>query len=268
MLECVVNISEGQSHGLIERIGKTVQNDLLDIHSDPDHNRSVVTLVGEESTRRLTKACVDTLDMRQHRGAHPRFGVVDVVPFVPLDPTTFDEAVAARDRFAAWASSELGVPCFLYGPDRTLPEVRRHAFKELLPDAGPNKPHPTAGAIAVGAREVLVAYNLWLREPDLAFAKKLAQELRGPHVRALGLQVGEHVQVSMNLTDPLAVRPDQVFDMVAKETDISRAELVGLIPRALLNEIPERRWRQLDLSDEVTIEARLALLNHTNRWTN
>src|SRR5690606_8929667 len=120
---------------------------------------------------------------------------------------------------------------FVYGPERSLPEVRRRAFVDLAPDAGPPTPHPTAGAVAVGARPVLVAYNLWLAEPDLELARRLARELRSPEVRALGLAVGEEVQVSMNLVAPERVGPADVYDRVAGSTRIARAELVGLAPR-------------------------------------
>ena len=143
--------------------------------------------------------------------------------------------MAARDSFASWAGAELGLPCFLYGPERTLPEVRRGAFSVLSPDAGPSDPHPTAGACAVGARRPLVAYNLWLESAGLDVARAIARSLRGPAVRALGLPVGDSVQVSMNLVDPLVVGPADVYDQVAAIARIARAELVGLVPRAVLD---------------------------------
>ncbi len=150
------------------------------------------------------------------------------------------------------------MPCFAYGPERTLPDVRRHAFRDLAPTTGPERPHPSAGAMAVGARPVLVAYNLWLAEPDLALAREVARELRSPQVRTLGLAVGDEVQVSMNLVDPLAVGPADVWDAVAARTGIARAELVGLVPRAVLDDVEPARWERLDLASERTIEARLA----------
>jgi glutamate formiminotransferase len=259
VLECVVNVSEGRSPAALERLRAAVDPvDLLDVHTDGDHNRSVFTLVGEGAPRALARAAVTALDLRDHTGAHPRFGVVDVVPFVPLDSSTLVDAEAARDRFAAWAGSELEVPCFRYGPERSLPEVRRTAFGALAPDTGPHRPHPTAGAIAVGARPVLVAYNLWLAEPDLDAAHRVARSIRSPEVRALGLAVGEHVQVSMNLVDPHAVGPADVWDLVSAQVEVASAELVGLLPRAVLDAIPESRWPDLDLGPDVTIEARLA----------
>jgi glutamate formiminotransferase len=161
LLECVVNISEGCRRDVLDRLARCAGDHLLDVHTDPDHHRSVFTLAGpdvEEAARSLATAAVDAIDLRTHEGAHPRLGAVDVVPFVPLGPTPFPDAVAARDRFAAWAGASLHLPCFLYGPERSLPDLRRHAFRTLRPDAGPAEPHPSAGACAVGARPVLVAY--------------------------------------------------------------------------------------------------------------
>lgn len=257
MLECVINISEGRRLDVVELIARNAGGDLLDLHTDPDHNRSVLTLVGAEAARAVTAAAVLALDLRTHQGVHPRLGVVDVVPFVPLGSATLTTAEEARDAHARWMADELGVPCFLYGGERSLPEVRRHAFDGLAPDVGPAAPHPTAGAAAVGARNPLVAYNVWLAEPDADLARRLATAVRGPAVRALGLAVGDHVQVSMNLIDPLVVRPDQAYDMVAAAAAVARAELVGLVPRRVLDAVPRARWAELDLSEERTIEARL-----------
>src|SRR5579859_1580277 len=153
-----------------------------------------------------------------------------VVPWVPLTgwplgPAPLEAAVAARGRFAEWAGSVLRLPCFLYGPERSLPELRRRAWRELLPDTGPDRPHPTAGSSAVGARPELVAYNLWLEQPDLALARRIAADLRSPDVRALGLQVGDAVQVSCNLVNPSQRGPDSVFDAVASRAAVAKAEL-------------------------------------------
>jgi glutamate formiminotransferase len=166
-------------------------------------------------------------------------------------------AVAARDSFAEWIWSALGVPAFLYGPERSLPEVRRLAGSGSSPDVGAGR-HASAGAVAVGAREVLVAYNLWLASADLELAQSIVRGLRGPSVRALALPVGDGVQVSMNLVHPLAVGPLQVYDEVALLADIERAELVGLLPASVLEAIPRERWAQLDVDTERTIESRLA----------
>jgi glutamate formiminotransferase len=184
--------------------------------------------------------------------------VVDVVPFVPLDTRDLGAALRARDAFASWAAVEHDLPCFLYGPERALPEIRRRAFVDLAPDTGPPVPHATAGACCVGARTVLVAYNVWLAEPDLDTARRIAAGLRGPNVRALALRLGERVQVSTNLLEPLIVGPDAVYDAVAAVAPVNGAELVGLAPQAVLDAIPPSRWSALDLSAERTIEARAA----------
>ena len=257
MIECVVNISEGRRREVIDAIAATAGRDLLDVHVDPDHHRSVLTTVGETAVRHITVAAVEQLDLGVHQGAHPRIGVVDVVPFVALDPTPFAEAVAARDRYARWAADELGVPCFLYGPERSLPDVRRGAFTALSPDVGPAEAHPTAGAIAVGVRPVLVAYNLWLATPDLDEARRIARSVRGDAVRALGLAVGAHVQVSMNLIDPTRVGPAEVYERVAAQATIARAELVGLVPRSVMSSIDPSDWERLDLALDRTIESRI-----------
>ena len=257
MLECVVNISEGARQDVVARIAAAAGDAVLDVHSDRHHNRSVLTLVGEEAPRVVARAAVAALDLRRHRGVHPRMGVVDVVPFVPLGGCTPSDAVAARDRFVPWLARELAVPSFAYGPERSLPEVRRRAFVDLAPDAGPAQPHPTAGATAVGARPVLVAWNVWLADPDLARARQVAREIRGPHLRALALPGGGRVQVSMNLITPDVVGPAEAWDLVASRVPVAGAELVGLVPRTVLDRTDRSRWSQLDLAEDRTIEARL-----------
>ena len=182
---------------------------------------------------------------------HPRIGVVDVVPFVPVDAaSSLDDAVTARNAFAHWAEAELQLPCLLYGPERSLPDVRRAA-------ATLAHVHPTAGACAVGARDPLVAYNLWLAQPDLDAARQVVRDIRSEHVRALALVVGDHVQVSCNLVAPLVVGPAEVYDAVAQRVPVARAELVGLIGRNVLAHIPRARWAQLDVGEDRTLEARL-----------
>jgi len=257
MLECVINISEGRRTDRLEVVVRAAGRELLDLHTDPDHNRSVLTVVEVPAARAVVLAATLALDVGEHEGAHPRLGVADVVPFVPLGSSTMADAVAARDGLAQWVGDELGVPCFVYGPERSLPEIRRRAFVDLAPDTGPERPHPSAGACCVGARPPLVAYNLWLAEPDLAAARSIAADLRSPAVRALGLAVGADVQVSMNLVDPLSVGPADVYDAVAARTGIARAELVGLIPGAVLERIDPARWSVLDVSEDRTIEHRL-----------
>lgn len=266
MLECVINVSEGASEVVLNGLRAAGGRSLLDVHADRHHNRAVFTLAGpdvESAARALTAVGVSTIDLRAHAGAHPRLGAVDVVPFVPLEGSTMADAVAARDRFASWAANELAVPCFLYGPERSLPDVRRSAFDSLAPDVGPPSPHPMAGAICVGARPVLIAYNVWLVPgTDVTVAAEIATAVRGPAVRALGLDLEGLTQVSMNLVDWRTVGPAQAYDAVAqeveaKDTEIARAELVGLVPGEVLAAIPEDRWPQLGLSREQTIEAAL-----------
>jgi glutamate formiminotransferase len=262
MLECVVNVSEGRDSVILAELATAAGPGLLDVHSDAIHHRSVFTVSDadtgalEASVRGLAGRAMDLLDLRRHEGIHPRLGVVDVVPFVPLgDTPDLTEALAMRGRFAAWFAAR-GVPCFEYGPERGLPEVRRRAFRDLLPSAGPDHPHETAGACCVGARPILVAYNVVLAVgPDTATA--VAGELRGPALRVLGLDFAGSGQVSFNLVSPSEIGPADAYDLVAARAPVACAELVGLIPERVLHQIPERRWAQLGLSEEATIEARL-----------
>jgi glutamate formiminotransferase len=227
------------------------------------------------------------LDLREHEGVHPRLGCVDVVPFVSLrrdadgnlSDGPIEEAILARTQFITWAA-ELGVPCFSYGPERSLPDVRRDAFGTLEPDTGPKEPHPTGGSCAVGARPLLVAYNLWLSsdarddcgppgsegadtpQGRLQLARSIARAVRGPTVRALGFPIGSDAQVSINLIDPFHTGPAQAYDSVAQlaeksGTGIERAELVGLVPARVLADTPDHRLAELGLDEEHTIEARL-----------
>lgn len=270
LLECVVNLSEGCDLAALAALSAAAGRCLLDRHSDCAHHRSVFTLAGGESAvlnavRELVRVAVKLLDLRGHIGAHPRFGVVDVVPWVALEGWPLkdaqgpgaERALKARDAFALWAARDLGLPAFLYGPGRSLPEVRREAWRTVLPDFGPREPHPTAGSVAVGARGLMVAYNLWLEEPDLAKARAVAAALRSAEVRALAFALGERVQVSCNLVQPLVVGPAQVWDAVASIAPVATAELVGLVPHAVLAATPRWRWEELDLAVERTIEERL-----------
>ena len=270
MLECVVNVSEGRDGDVLAALAAAAGRSLLDLHSDPHHHRSVLTLAGpevEDDVRRLATEAVARVDLRHHTGAHPRLGAVDVVPFVPLqgsgEAAGEADALRARDAFAAWAGAELGVPCFLYGPERTLPDIRRDAFGSLAPDTGPPAPHPTAGATAVGARDVLVAFNLWLSDgTGVDVARQVAAAVRGPSVRALGLDVGGRAQVSCNLVDPYEVGPGAVavaVSLAARDagSQVVGAELVGLLPAAVLTGVARSRWAALDLDPSRTIEARL-----------
>jgi glutamate formiminotransferase len=223
-----------------------------------------------EATRSLATAVVARLDLRAHAGAHPRLGVLDVVPFVPYGPGGPPEhdlasAMEERDGFARWLADALGVPSFLYGPlgggaYRTLPEIRRNAFAALAPDFGPAIPDPRTGACAVGARGVLVAFNVWVSSAEVA--RTVAPLVRRPGLRALGLAVGERAQVSCNLVEPDVLGPAQAYDLVddlvrEQGGSVEGAELVGLLPESVLAAVPEARWSELGLSAEATIEARL-----------
>jgi len=259
-----VNVSEGRRADVVDALAVACGPALLDVHADPWHNRSVFTLGGpgvEVAAQALAQAAVGLIDLRAHQGFHPRLGAVDVVPFVPLAPTSMDVAVDMRNGFAAWLAHEVGVPCFLYGPERTLPEVRQSAWRTLPPDMGPTSPHVTAGSCAVGARGVLVAYNVWLAPGvDVDVARRVAGSVRQRWpgvVRSLGLVVGDAAQVSCNLVEPVEAGTAEVFDFVASQAPVDRAELVGLVPQSVLAAVPSTRWGELDLSAERTIEARL-----------
>jgi len=276
IFECVVNVSEGRDDGVLAELAASAAPALLDLHRDPDHNRSVLTLAGPADTvvpaaRALAATAVARLDLRAHEGAHPRLGVLDVVPFVPYEPgrpapEDLSEVAALRDDFARWLAAELGVPSFLYGPlpggrTRTLPDIRRRAFSDLAPDFGPPRADPRTGATAVGARRVLVAYNVWVS--SAAVARRVAPLVRGPHVRALGLAVGRRAQVSCNLVDPGRHGPARLYDDVAALAaeaggSVEGAELVGLVPAVVLAAVPRDRWAELGLSDDSTVESALA----------
>jgi len=284
IFECVVNVSEGRDERVLSELSAATGPALLDMHRDPDHNRSVLTLAGSvdavvPAARALASTAVDRLDLRAHRGAHPRLGVLDVVPFVPYEPggpspEDLSGAVVLRDEFARWLGAELGVPSFLYGPlpggrARTLPDIRRHAFGRdgapdgggLTPDYGPARAEERTGATAVGARRVLVAYNVWVSSAEVA--RRVAPRVRGPHVRALGLTVGHRAQVSCNLVDAGRHGPARLYDDVAALVAeaggaVEGAELVGLIPELVLTAVPRSRWAELGLSEGSTVESRLA----------
>ena len=283
IFECVVNVSEGRDDRVLDELTAAAGPSLLDLHRDRDHNRSVLTLAGPADTvvrgaRALASVAVDRLDLRAHQGAHPRLGVLDVVPFVPYErgataPEDLSAAVVLRDDFARWLGTTLGVPSFLYGPlagglSRTLPDIRRHAFgrdgspdQGLVPDEGPAQADPRTGATAVGARRVLVAYNVWVSSVEVA--RRVAPLVRGPYVRALGLALGGRAQVSCNLLDPGRHGPARLHDDVAALVTeaggtVEGAELVGLIPEVVLTRVPRSRWAELGLSEGSTVESRLA----------
>jgi glutamate formiminotransferase / 5-formyltetrahydrofolate cyclo-ligase len=282
IFECVVNVSEGRDDRVLAELAASAGPMLLDVHRDPDHNRTVLTMAGPAdavvpAARALAATAVARLDLSAHEGAHPRFGVLDVVPFVPYEPgrpapDDLSEAVMLRDDFARWLGTELGVPSYLYGPlpggrARTLPEIRRSAFgkdgahaDDLTPEFGPARADPRTGVTAVGARRVLVAYNVWVSPAEVA--RQVTPLVRGTHVRALSLAVGPRAQVSCNLIHPGRLGPARLYDDVAGLVaeaggSVEGVELVGLVPQAVLAVIPRDRWAELGLSEESTVEARL-----------
>ena len=210
MFECVANVSEGRRLDVIDELAEAAGASLRDVHRDAVHNRSVFTLIDEvqpltEGVRALARAALTLVDLREHEGVHPRFGVLDVVPFVALDPIEAPTARQLRDETADWLADTFYLPVFLYGElkdgtSRSLPDVRRRAFASLDPDRGPTAPDPLRGASAVGARGVLVAWNLWLRRVTLNDASRIAARIRRPEVRSLAFSMGDVVQVSIGGT--------------------------------------------------------------------
>ena len=275
MFECVINISEGRDRTLLDELARASGRSLRDLHADPWHHRSVFTLINEPDqlvtdVRSLISWAFEILDLARHDGVHPRFGVVDVVPFVALEPSPSAVAEILRDDTARWISAAFGVPTFLYGPVtngelRTLPDVRARAFKELNADFGPVSPSPRWGAVAVGVRPILVAWNLWLSNVRLERARELARAVRGPTVRSLAFVVSDQVQVSCNLIDVLRTPPSEVYDKVqtllVTPESVGRSELVGLIPASLLDIEDPHRWAQLNLDPSSTIEERLRVVS-------
>lgn len=272
MLECVANVSEGRDGVVLARLAEVCAASLLDLHADLAHNRSVFTLAGPQAFEDAVALCREALrdlNLEQHEGVHPRLGTVDVVPFVPLGSDGFDspfelsEAIVARDRFARTISAEFGLPCFLYGPERSLPEIRRLAFSELEPDFGPPRPHRRAGACCVGARGVLIAYNVVTTGLTRERAAAIVRAIRVPELRALSFAVGATWQISCNLVDPARLGLAEVYDRISSLVadaggKVIEAELVGLVPRRALEVVPAARWSQLGLDDQSSIEARLA----------
>ena len=256
----MVNISEGRDQSLVSRLA-TACGHPLDVHVDADHNRSVFTLVGTEASRRLSVAAVELLDIHAHHGEHPRLGVIDVVPFIALEGSTHRDALAARNDYAEWIVDELSVPVFFYGPERTLPDIRKHAWSSLAPDLGPRTPHDTAGAVCVGVRPPLIAYNVFLDTTDMSVAKHIANEIRRPGLRTLAFFVAGRAQISMNIVDAEKISVFNAFDAVRTASldhgvATQRCELVGLVTDRHLRMNDESRWAELDLSTDKTVEFR------------
>ncbi len=292
-LECVPNVSEGRDHAVIDglagRLASTPGVRLLDVHRDADHHRSVFTMAGEATalTGAVVALCEEalrTIDLARHHGAHPRIGAVDVVPFIPLGASTMADAVAAARATAAAVAQRFSIPVLLYeeaasAPHRRrLEQVRRGRFEGLAeklrqpgwrPDFGPDAPHPSFGAVAIGARRLLVAYNINLATDRLEVGTAVAAAVRAssgglPHVKAMALPLPARglVQVSMNLTDVDQTPMGVVFDAVTREAarygvTVAESEVVGLVPAAALAAVAATSLRIAGWQASKILETRL-----------
>jgi glutamate formiminotransferase len=270
LIECVPNVSEGRRLDVVDAIAAAIASvggvRLLDYSSDSAHNRSVFTAVGdapalEAATIALYDCAIPAIDLRTHRGVHPRFGAVDVVPFVPLAGATMDDCVELARSVAATVAARHDVPVYLYEAAasdparRHLEHIRRGQFEGLAtkmampgwaPDFGPSTPHATAGASAIGARRPLIAYNVNLATNRLDIGKKVAAAVRqsggglpGVKAMAVPLESRDIVQVSMNLTDYETTPIHRAFEAVKHEAakhgvGILESEIIGLVPSAAL----------------------------------
>ena len=268
VLECVPNVSEGRSRETVAALGRAITQvpgvRLASVHIDPDHHRSVFTFLGapepvQAAALALARAVFAQVDMRAHEGIHPRLGALDVLPFVPLLGLGMAEATAVARAVAARLAEDHQLPVYLYGAAATAPGRRsllavragqyeglptRLADPSWRPDYGPARFDPRLGAVLVGARDVLVAYNVWLEGDDLAAARAIARAVREsagglPALQALGARLARRgiVQVAMNLLDYRVTSLPQAFDAVRAEAarrgiGVRRGELVGLAPRA------------------------------------
>jgi glutamate formiminotransferase len=290
LVESVPNVSEGRRLDVVERLASAITSipevHLLDRTSDASHNRSVFTLAGPagpvaDALDRLVGAAIDEIDMTTHRGEHPRIGAVDVIPFVPLGETTMDEAVAMARAFGRRIAERHDLPVYLYAaaaarPERVkLADVRRGQYEGLRaeitqrgrePDFGPARMHPTAGAVAVGARPFLIAYNINLDSPDKDLAVRIARRVREsggglPKVQGNGFFIEEldRAQVSMNILDFRTTPLWQAWETVRAEAaedevELAESELIGLAPLAAFLDVADHAGTDRD----APIDARLA----------
>lgn len=270
MIESIPNISEGRNLDFITKtvaeIEQTDGANVIDYSSDSSHHRTVLTITGSElgiqnAILATATSAVRNIDLRQHDGIHPRIGAIDVVPLVPLIGATLEQCIALSHSIGQLLAERLGIPVFLYESSSRfrhrsrLEQIRKGGFEQLgsklrhvdwRPDYGPARPHPSAGACVIGARNPLIAFNVNLNSHNLTIAKKIALTIRSsngglPFVKALGLLVSTNkhdgIQISINLTDyqqtPLAVVLDAVFSEARKhDIEILETELIGLIPAA------------------------------------
>ena len=294
IVECVPNFSEGRDRVLVEAIVAEASSVpgvvLLDSEMDPDHHRSVVTFAGEpdavcEAAFRAIRLATQRIDLTKHKGQHPRMGATDVVPFVPVDGVTLEECVALARRLGERVGQELGIPVFLYEAAATRPErenladVRRGEFEGLreligkdasrIPDFGPSAIHPTAGAVAIGARRPLVAFNANLATGDVNVAKKIAKAIRFGdgglrYVKALGFSIrgGRQAQVSMNLVNTDGTPIHRVLALIDDEakrhgTYVTGCEVVGLVPQAAMLDAAEHHLRLENFRRDQVLEIRM-----------
>lgn len=292
LIECVPNFSEGRRSVVIDEIVAAIATvahvHVLDRQSDGVHNRSVITFVAPseaaaEAALAGIAAAARLIDLNLHQGAHPRFGATDVVPFVPLQDGDMPLCVAAAETVARRAAAELGIPAYLYeqaarrAERRNLAAVRRGGFEELresigadpqrAPDFGAAQVHPTAGAVAVGARRPLIAYNVNLQSDDVELARSIAGEIRErdgglPNVKAIGLALDGCVQVSMNLTDYRVTPMSVAFEAVrsraaARGVQVRESEIVGLVPQEALVDVARAALLASGLSRDQVLEARV-----------
>ena len=292
LVECVPNFSEGRDKAKVDAIVEAMKMPgvyLLDREMDADHNRCVITLVGEreaiqEAAIRGVGKAAELIDLTKHEGAHPRMGAADVVPFIPIDGVTIEDCVAIAKHVGAEIATRFGIPVYLYEAAATSPErqnledIRRGQFEGIRdeiatnparkPDFGEARVHPTAGATVVGARKFLIAYNVFLNTPDVGIAKKVAKAVRFSSgglrfVKGAGFLVRGMAQVSMNLTDFEQTPIHRVFECVKREAErygvmpVS-SEIVGLIPKLALEQAAEWFLQVENFDSSLILENRLA----------
>jgi glutamate formiminotransferase/glutamate formiminotransferase/formiminotetrahydrofolate cyclodeaminase len=284
LVESVPNVSEGRDQAVLSKLAAGIQSvprvALLDLHVDPDHHRSVFTLAGEPEAMatalfHFIRQAQSFIDLRRHYGQHPRIGAVDVVPWIPLRGVTMEECAAYAKDLSGRVGQELGIPVFLYEQASLVPSrarleaIRRGGLSglqermnheaEWKPDFGPNVLHPSAGAVVIGARFFLIAFNVVLKSQDIQVARHIAGSIRSsggglPALKAMGVHLPsrELVQVSMNLTDFRKTSLRAAFQAVKREShglgvEIIESEIVGLVPQAawdadLPGDLQLRNW--------------------------
>ena len=292
VVECVPNFSEGRRREVIEAIADEVRRTpgtrLLDVQADESHNRCVLSFVGDlgavsAAALGAARRAVELIDMRVHRGEHPRLGAVDVIPLVPIAGVTMEECVAAARELGGRIWEELRVPVYFYAeaatrPERRrLPDIRKGEFEGLAakmadpawtPDVGDPRPHPTAGAVVVGARRPLIAFNVNLATDDVEVAKRVARAVRESsgglvNVQAMGVtSEGGRAQVSMNLLDYTRTPLYRAFELVRTEAarygvEVRESEVVGLIPLDAVADVARFYLRLRDFRREQILEAKL-----------